>query len=686
MRRHLYRRMLLPFVLILSLLLGAAPGAGADSEAQTGTHPVIAVTFAPAYGATERNFVEGVVFREDGGDFNPADYRISLYLQVEPGGQYYVKPYAESGSYHSYVAIDEDGSFSVKCVSGGDDKIAKTLVVMLIPGDYIPGNSYNSFYETRNVALDTVTITRGTDGVNTIDPLRKPPYLSSGLSVSSNTIPMDVGFHTDGSEPGSALSEDLIRQHLSTIAPYCDTVRFYSASDEVSPAYGIARSMGFTVFGCAYLSGDTTADRRELDALIAHCNNGECSVAIVGNEMLLSGEMSAEQLIEAIRYVRERIQDDSIPVTTSDSFHILAQNASVCRYCDILMANCYPFWGKASIEEAEANFTESIATLSDVSRGKEIVISETGWPTQGLSWGNADPGEEEAARYYAMVRAWSLRTGVNVLYFSSVDEPWKVREEREVGAHWGFFNTDFTLKDCYAGLNPFGAGGVYGENIAWRAAGGVLTLSLAEGAEDGAMAAPEGDGSWEDYPWAVCAESLTRIVIEEGVSSVAPLAFGADAARAPYSGVTALSLAESVTSLGAGAFGGCTGLSAVIPATVTEIGEDAFADGADVRFAFPETAFALPTGLTAIQDEAFAGVNADCVWLPDGCESIGDRAFADCETLARIRIPAGTQRLGADVFAGCGRVYIYGEADSAAAAYCADPANANCRFLPLAQP
>ncbi len=88
--------------------------------------------------------------------------------------------------------------------------------------------------------------------------------------------------------------------------------------------------------------------------------------------------------------------------------------------------------------------------------------------------------------------------------------------------------------------------------------------------------------------------------------------------------------------------------------------------------------FTLPAGVTAIEESAFEGAAMARVIIPAGCKSIGDYAFKGCQNLTQIRIPAGCA-LGTDVFAGCGTVYVFAPADSAAEAYCRS--HGNCVFV-----
>ena len=274
---HRVFALLLCVALLLSLpsLPAAAVEEGAD--------PVIALTYVPVYG--ERSCLEGVVYRPDGGSFDPSAYRVALYLEITEGGGYWVKP----TNAHPYADLQADGSFSVQYVTGGLDSEAVRLHVMLIPASYTPAPTYNtdysSFNATRAASLDYVAVSRGPDGSVAVDPDRPPPEgwfgsgKPSGLAPSVDWLAVDVGFYTDGTWAGGPLSEAAIREQLTRAASFAHTVRFYSAVGPLEPAYAIAQELGLTVAGTAWLSGDETADQAELDGLIAQCNAGRVRLA-----------------------------------------------------------------------------------------------------------------------------------------------------------------------------------------------------------------------------------------------------------------------------------------------------------------------------------------------------------------------------------------------------------------------
>ena len=73
---------------------------------------------------------------------------------------------------------------------------------------------------------------------------------------------------------------------------------------------------------------------------------------------------------------------------------------------------------------------------------------------------------------------------------------------------------------------------------------------------------------------------------------------------------------------------------------------------------FAENRLILPESLTAIEEGAFAGTDCEYVIVPDGCTAIKSHAFADCENLCYISLPAGGIDLAEDAFEGSPDVII----------------------------
>ncbi len=442
-------------ILALTLCMLPMNVTAKESKSQT-TSPVIAFTATPSYG--ENAPFVGVVFTKDQSSFDTSKYRVMLWMEY-----YGFWPKLTYERY--YTDLNSDGSFVYAYCSNANDVNAKILHFFLVPSDFALDFGDKSelarqkaFEDTRSKAIDCVKIERSENGVVKVDPYREAPEqkdialaLPSGLlPVKNDKIAVNVGFYTEkGTAPDQALSEDLIRQHLSAVAKFSDTVRFYKATGTIDKAYRMAKELGLTVIGSAYLTSDKSTNKKEMDGLIKLCNEGYCKIAVVGNEVLMNNFLKPEELVAAINYVREGIKDKTIPVTTSENYDQILSTPSVRNACNMILVNHYPFLGGADIDHAAEYFISNMNVLKSICNNKELVVSETGWSTY--------PNEANAARYYQEIREWSMANNIQVCYFESTDEAWKgeVSNGQELDKHWGFMTNDFMVKECYKRLNPF---------------------------------------------------------------------------------------------------------------------------------------------------------------------------------------------------------------------------------------
>jgi exo-beta-1,3-glucanase (GH17 family) len=81
-----------------------------------------------------------------------------------------------------------------------------------------------------------------------------------------------------------------------------------------------------------------------------------------------------------------------------------------------------------------------------VANGKKVIISETGWPNIGTPYDNAVPSQDNALDHFINAYQWADEEDIDIFYFSSFDESWKVDDEGDVGASWGLWDKDGKLK------------------------------------------------------------------------------------------------------------------------------------------------------------------------------------------------------------------------------------------------
>jgi len=251
-----------------------------------------------------------------------------------------------------------------------------------------------------------------------------------------------------GQDPnrGSEVSEEQVRARLEIIAPHVEWVRTFGSTHGLEAAGELAHELGLKTAVGAWLGRDRSANEAEIASLIAAAQAGDVDVAIVGNEVLLRGDLTAQELIAYITRVRDAIPS-SIPVTTAEICGVLLSNPDIVGAIDIVFANHYPYWEGVPLDCALGALRDCHTRLVAIAGGKQVVISETGWPSCGNPVGNAEPGPEAAKTYLHRFVSWARANEVPFFYFEAFDEAWKADYEGPQGACWGLWDEGGDLKD-----------------------------------------------------------------------------------------------------------------------------------------------------------------------------------------------------------------------------------------------
>lgn len=245
-------------------------------------------------------------------------------------------------------------------------------------------------------------------------------------------------------EPGDEISEAQVRRKLELLKPYTNWIRIFSCTEGNEMIPRLAKEYGFKTLVGAWLGEDLEKNEEEVAALIALAESGHVDVAAVGNEVMYRGELEESELISYIEQVKSAIPE--IPVGYVDAYYEFTDRPAITEACDIILANCYPYWEGCSIEYSLLYMKQMYYQAVQAAKGKKVIITETGWPSEGEALGDGVPGYENALKYFVNAQVWSATEGIEMFYFSSFDEAWKVGAEGSVGAYWGLWNQHEDLK------------------------------------------------------------------------------------------------------------------------------------------------------------------------------------------------------------------------------------------------
>jgi exo-beta-1,3-glucanase (GH17 family) len=255
---------------------------------------------------------------------------------------------------------------------------------------------------------------------------------------------MSFSPYIEGQSPGTEISEHQIRQRLGIIQPYTRWIRSFSCIEGHQETPRIAHENGLRTMVGVGLSEDLDMNEMQLRNGIKVARAGHANILAVGNEVMLREDLTEDQLIDYIQRARAAVP--GVFVGTVDAYFLFENHPRVTAACDTLLVNCYPFWESCPAEYALLYMKEMYRRAQNVADGKKVIISETGWPTVGSPFGAAIPSYDNALEYFIRTYQWAHTEGIEIFYFSSFDEAWKVGDEGDVGAYWGLWDKDGKLK------------------------------------------------------------------------------------------------------------------------------------------------------------------------------------------------------------------------------------------------
>ncbi|WP_289030764.1 glycosyl hydrolase family 17 protein [uncultured Algoriphagus sp.] len=250
--------------------------------------------------------------------------------------------------------------------------------------------------------------------------------------------------YEEGQQPGDTLTEKQIRRRLEILQPYTKWIRTFSCTEgnELIPI--IAKELGMKTLVGAWLGTDDQINQAEVDGLIRLAKEGYVDIAAVGNEVMYRKDLTEDELLDFIKKVKAEIP--KVPVGYVDAYYEFEQKPRITDLCDVILANCYPYWEGCALDYSLLYIKDMYNRAKKAANGKPVLITETGWPSQGSPLYGAIPSDENFLKYFINIQTWSKLDNIPVFYFSSFDESWKVGTEGDVGAYWGIWDKDEKLK------------------------------------------------------------------------------------------------------------------------------------------------------------------------------------------------------------------------------------------------
>ena len=219
-------------------------------------------------------------------------------------------------------------------------------------------------------------------------------------------------------------------------------VRIYGTDcDQVSTVLNAASQKGMKVFAGVFDLSNTAS---EVNTIIDSARNNWDAIDTIsiGNEALLNG---ADPLLVVgqVNLARGMLQTAGYngKIVSVDDFNELLETANqgVGQASDYISANCHAFFADNVNATQAGDFVQQQFTrLQQKYPGKDVVITESGWPSNGDANGAAIPNpENQQAAIASLKNSFSS----NLFLFDAFNDPWKSNYPGTFNAEqwWGVY-------------------------------------------------------------------------------------------------------------------------------------------------------------------------------------------------------------------------------------------------------
>jgi glucan 1,3-beta-glucosidase len=232
-----------------------------------------------------------------------------------------------------------------------------------------------------------------------------------------------------------------IESDLQKLAEVTSCIRTYSASRAQGKITRIAGKHGLKVLQGIWIGRNLADNRREIEGALrlAKRHPGVIEGFIVGNETLLRGELGSGRIKTYLEEVKRR---SGLPVTYADVWEFWLRAPELAPSVDFVTIHILPYWEDEPVPatEAVAHVREIREKVAGVFAGKEILIGEVGWPSEGRMRDGALPSPANQALVLSGVVEAAKTENWKVNLIEAFDQPWKRLLEGTVGGYWGLFD------------------------------------------------------------------------------------------------------------------------------------------------------------------------------------------------------------------------------------------------------
>jgi exo-beta-1,3-glucanase (GH17 family) len=275
--------------------------------------------------------------------------------------------------------------------------------------------------------------------------------------------------YRDGQSPINEVfpSYDEILEDLKILEKHYDYIRMYDSSEYTKRTLEVIKReniqlkvlIGMDLLGeisnhnCEWggtftvtqLARNIAYNQKQLQQAIELAQEYESNIIAVsaGNEAVPIWNENLVSPARILYMVHQLKKYCNVPVTYCDNVHEWHSNLiEVAEAVDFISVHIYPVWEGKNVSESITEFKAQFQSIKNKYTNKQVIITETGWPTKSNSHQILPmiANEKNQMIFNTNIINWTEDHKTICFLFEAFDEPWKGSNlEDEPEKHWGLY-------------------------------------------------------------------------------------------------------------------------------------------------------------------------------------------------------------------------------------------------------
>lgn len=242
-------------------------------------------------------------------------------------------------------------------------------------------------------------------------------------------------------DDGNCKTASQIATELATLSAY-DNIRLYGVDCDQVAAVLAGKSKSQKLFlGIYYVDKISDSVSTIASAVEAHGSWDDVHTVSVGNELVNDGSATVAQIKEYVSSAKTALTAAGYSgyVVSVDTFVAVLNNLELCEISDYVAVNAHPYFDvTATADKAGEWVLGKTQELWAACGGKkQVVVTESGWPSEGQTNGLAVPSKSNQATAIASIVEHASNSTFS---FTAFNDLWKADGYLGVEKYWGIYS------------------------------------------------------------------------------------------------------------------------------------------------------------------------------------------------------------------------------------------------------